>query len=78
MNGPWRTWGICPCGAYADAPFGDLFHIHFDGSRLCPRCGRDIEKEWKVIKGREVTRATKRLLGIPLAWETTLERRHDV
>ena len=45
----WKTYGLCPCGYYEYAPFGNLFHIH---RKVCPGCGRDIEGEWKVVTAR--------------------------
>lgn len=32
------VYGVCPCGYYERAPFGDLRHIH---TAVCPRCGKD-------------------------------------
>lgn len=44
------VYGVCPCGWYKEAPFGDLFHIH---RWVCPDCGRP-KSEWRRVTGRVV------------------------
>lgn len=45
-----NTYGVCPCGWYANAPFGNLFHIHRE---VCPQCGTS-KRHWREVVGRPV------------------------
>lgn len=46
----WDIYGLCECGFYQRAPFGELFHIHMT---ICPSCGRD-KYSWSLVIGRPV------------------------
>lgn len=37
----WLTVAVCKCGEVTEAPFGRLFHIHFE---VCPQCGENKSK----------------------------------
>lgn len=42
----WQKYALCPrCSALYRAPFGSIFHIHFD---VCPKCGQP-KTEWRDL-----------------------------
>lgn len=45
---PIDVYGVCECGFYREAPFGDLGHVHL---AVCPSCGRDKDT-WSRVVGR--------------------------
>jgi hypothetical protein len=59
----WNTYAICPgCAHIFYAPFGSIFHLHFE---CCPHCGQwktddfsvERSKRWYVQRMRYVSDA---------------------
>lgn len=57
MYGHWHQFGICPCGEHAildGLKIDPLFHM---AATVCPKCGLNIEKNWRLVVMRRVSAA---------------------
>ena len=50
MNHEWKIYGECACGFHTRAPFGEIFHIHYE---ICPDCAKS-KYSWELKTKRYV------------------------